>query len=45
LVINKVQSDKIFLKNGRPVGFIEYIPGEFTWRAVNAAGYLVIHWL
>ncbi len=24
-------------------GFIEYIPGEFTWRAVNAAGYMFIH--
>ncbi len=26
-------------------GFIEYIPGEFAWRAVNAAGYMVIHCL
>lgn len=25
------------------IGFIEYIPGEYTWRAVNASGYLVIH--
>ncbi len=24
-------------------GFIEYIPGEFGWRAVNAKGYLLIH--
>ncbi len=30
---------------GRTVGFIEYIPGEYAWRAVNAAGYLVIHCL
>jgi len=30
---------------GRTVGFIEYIPGEYTWRAVNAPGYLVIHCL
>jgi ribosomal protein S18 acetylase RimI-like enzyme len=30
---------------GRTVGFIEYIPGEFAWRAVNAPGYLVIHCL
>ncbi|MBP1464933.1 GNAT family N-acetyltransferase [Candidatus Chloroploca sp. M-50] len=28
---------------GRTVGFIEYIPGEFAWRAVYAPGYLVIH--
>jgi GNAT superfamily N-acetyltransferase len=25
------------------VGFIEYIPGEYTWRAVEASGYMVIH--
>lgn len=27
----------------RAVGFIEYIPGEFAWRAVDAKGYLFIH--
>jgi GNAT superfamily N-acetyltransferase len=26
-------------------GFIEYIPGEYAWRAVNADGYMVIHCL
>lgn len=30
---------------GRDVAFIEYIPGEYTWRAVIAPGYLVIHCL
>lgn len=25
------------------VGFIEYIPGKYTWRAVEASGYMVIH--
>ena len=25
------------------VGFIEYIPGEYTWRAVEANGYMMIH--
>jgi GNAT superfamily N-acetyltransferase len=25
------------------VGFIEYIPGKYTWRAVDADGYMVIH--
>lgn len=29
--------------NKKPIGFIEYIPGEFAWRAVNAAGYMFIH--
>lgn len=24
-------------------GFIEYIPGKYTWRAVEADGYMVIH--
>jgi hypothetical protein len=24
-------------------GYIEYIPGEYAWRAVNAKGYLFIH--
>lgn len=24
-------------------GFIEYIPGEFTWRGISARGYMVIH--
>jgi N-acetylglutamate synthase-like GNAT family acetyltransferase len=26
-------------------GFIEYIPGQYAWRAVNASGYMVIHCL
>ena len=26
-------------------GFIEYIPGEYAWRAVNAEGYYFIHCL
>jgi hypothetical protein len=29
----------------RAAGFIEYVPGEFAWRAVDAAGYLFIHCL
>ncbi|MCL5876430.1 MAG: GNAT family N-acetyltransferase [Candidatus Bathyarchaeota archaeon] len=27
----------------RPSGFIEYTPGEYAWRAVDANDYLVIH--
>jgi GNAT superfamily N-acetyltransferase len=30
---------------GRDTAFIEYIPGEYAWRAVNAKGYLFIHCL
>ncbi|MBN1351844.1 GNAT family N-acetyltransferase [candidate division KSB1 bacterium] len=26
-------------------GFIEYIPGEYAWRSVNASGYIFIHCL
>jgi GNAT superfamily N-acetyltransferase len=26
-------------------GFIEYIPGEYSWRAVHADGYMLIHCL
>ncbi len=29
----------------RPVGFIEYVPGEQCWRAVDATGYMFIHCL
>ncbi|WP_025685797.1 GNAT family N-acetyltransferase [Paenibacillus maysiensis] len=32
-------------KDNKPVGFIEYTPGEEAWRAVHADGYLVIHCL
>jgi GNAT superfamily N-acetyltransferase len=34
---------KIIYEGERSAGFIEYAPGEHTWRAVNAPGYLVIH--
>jgi hypothetical protein len=27
----------------RPIGFIEYVLGEYAWRAVDASGYLFIH--
>lgn len=30
---------------GRDTAFIEYIPGEYAWRAVDAPGYMVIHCL
>lgn len=29
----------------KPAGFIEYIPGEYAWRGVDARGYLFIHCL
>jgi ribosomal protein S18 acetylase RimI-like enzyme len=36
---------KMVYEGERSVGFIEYIPGEHTWRVVDAPGYLVIHCL
>ena len=32
---------KIVYEDRRQVGFVEFIPGEFTWRAVNAKDYLL----
>ena len=32
-------------EGGRDTGFIEYIPGENAWRALNAEGFMVIHCL
>ncbi|MBN2316102.1 MAG: GNAT family N-acetyltransferase [Sedimentisphaerales bacterium] len=29
----------------KPVGFIEYVPGHYCWRAVDAKGYMFIHCL
>ena len=34
---------KILYEGKRSVGFVEYIPGEFAWRAVEAPNYLLIH--
>ena len=36
---------KILFEGKRSVGFIEYMPGEYTWRAVQAEGYMMIHCL
>jgi len=30
-------------KEGNCIGFIEYLPGEYAWRAVDATGYMFIH--
>ena len=36
---------KLVRDKGRAVGFVETIPGARAWRAVNAAGYWVVHCL
>jgi hypothetical protein len=33
----------IVTPEGKQAGFLEYVPGEYTWRIVDAPGYLVIH--
>jgi hypothetical protein len=36
----------LYLKGEKkPAGFIEYVPGEYCWRSVDAKGYMVIHCL
>lgn len=34
---------QILYEGKRSIAFIEYIPGEYAWRAVNASGYMFIH--
>jgi GNAT superfamily N-acetyltransferase len=36
---------KLLLVDGRNAGMVEYIPGEYAWRGVDAKGYLFIHCL
>ncbi|MGO9232323.1 MAG: YoaP domain-containing protein [Bryobacteraceae bacterium] len=33
----------ILAPDGQPSGYIEYLPGEFAWRAVEATGFMFIH--
>ncbi|GAJ16409.1 unnamed protein product, partial [marine sediment metagenome] len=43
---NGLKTKLLYLKDEkRPVGFIEYIPGEHCWRSVKAKGYMFIHCL
>lgn len=34
---------RLKMLGGEGRGFVEYLPGEHAWRAVEAAGYMVIH--
>ena len=33
----------VVTNEGKQAGFLEYIPGEYTWRVIHAPDYLVIH--
>ena len=38
-----LQAKALLAPDGRPGGYIEYVPGEFAWRGVDAGGYMFIH--
>jgi len=38
-----VRGKVIIAPGGKQAGYIEYVPGEFAWRGVDARGYLFIH--
>jgi ribosomal protein S18 acetylase RimI-like enzyme len=42
-----VRAKSLLAPGGQHCGYIEYIPGEFAWRGVDARGYMFIHciWL
>jgi hypothetical protein len=43
---NGLQIKLLYLEGEKkPVGFIEYVPGEFCWRSISAKGYMFIHCL
>lgn len=43
---NGLRIKLLYIENEkRPVGFVEYVPGEYCWRAVDAKGYMFIHCL
>jgi len=38
-----LRAKTLLAPDGRPSGYIEYVPGEFAWRGVEAGGYMFIH--
>jgi len=38
-----LQARILLTEDGRQCGYIEYLPGEYAWRGVDAAGYMFIH--
>jgi len=38
-----LRAKALLAPDGEPGGYIEYIPGEFAWRGVDAGGYMFIH--
>jgi hypothetical protein len=38
-----LRAKTLLAPDGQPGGYIEYLPGEFAWRGVEAGGYMFIH--
>lgn len=38
-----LRAQALLAPDGQPSGYIEYIPGEFAWRGVDAGGYMFVH--
>ncbi|SPE27878.1 conserved hypothetical protein [Candidatus Sulfopaludibacter sp. SbA3] len=38
-----LRAKALLAPDGQPGGYIEYLPGEFAWRGVDARGYMFIH--
>jgi GNAT superfamily N-acetyltransferase len=38
-----LRAKTLLAPGGQPSGYIEYLPGEFAWRGVEAGGYMFIH--
>ena len=38
-----LRAKALLAPDGQPCGYLEYIPGEFAWRGVDAKGYMFIH--
>jgi len=38
-----LRAKTLLAPDGKPSGYIEYLPGEFAWRGVDAGGYMFVH--
>ena len=38
-----LRAKTLLAPDGKPGGYIEYLPGEFAWRGVECGGYMFIH--
>ena len=38
-----LRAKALLTPDNQPYGYIEYLPGEYAWRGVDAAGYMFIH--